>query len=140
MADSVKNKLQTFITDYRTSKARNDLHYTERLYTEAKNSYERARQAYGSYGDANTDVILESYKLKSEDMENDMQLKYNAYSALAAQLQTAKAKVQESTPAFTTLQSATVPIKPAGPKRMIIVLVIVFLTFIVNGFYAVIKD
>ena len=73
-------------------------------------------------------------------MENDKQLKYNAYSALAAQLQTAKAKVQESTPAFTTLQSATVPIKPAGPKRMIIVLVIVFLTFIVNGFYAVIKD
>ena len=140
MADSVKNKLQTFITDYRTSKARNDLHYTKRLYTEAKNSYERARQAYGSYGDANTDVILESYKLKSEDMENDMQLKYNAYSALTAQLQTAKAKVQESTPAFTTLQSATVPIKPAGPKRMIIVLVIVFLTFIVNGFYAVIKD
>ena len=56
-----------------------------------------------------------------QDMENDMQLKYNTYSTLNTQLQAAMAKVQENTPAFTTLTNATVPIKPAGPKRMIFV-------------------
>ena len=36
IADSVKQRLQIYITRYRTSKARNDLKYMENLYTEAK--------------------------------------------------------------------------------------------------------
>ena len=36
MADSVKHRLQKFITDYRTSKARVDLEYNQKLYGEAK--------------------------------------------------------------------------------------------------------
>ena len=68
-----------------------------------------------------------------------MQLQYNNYSALSTQLQSAKAKLQEKTPAFTTLQSATVPVKPAGPKRMIFVLSMLFLTFVIDTLYAAIK-
>ena len=56
-----------------------------------------------------------------------MQLQYHAYSQVAAQLQLAEAKVQEDTPAFTTLQPATVPIKKSGPKRVFIVLIFLFL-------------
>jgi LPS O-antigen subunit length determinant protein (WzzB/FepE family) len=55
-------------------------------------------------------------------MENDMQLKFNAYSTINTQLEAAKAKVQERTPAFTMLKGASVPIKPAGPKRMLFVI------------------
>ena len=62
-------------------------------------------------------------------MENDMQLKFNAYSTINTQLQAAKAKVQERTPAFTTLKGAAVPIKPAGPKRMLFVFLMLILTF-----------
>ena len=51
-----------------------------------------------------------------------MQLKYNTYTTLMTQYQAAKAKVQERTPAFTLVQGAAVPIKPAGPKRMIFVI------------------
>lgn len=130
MADSVKNKLQYFITDYRTSKARNDLAYTEKLYNDAKSRYVKSRQTYASFADANEGLILESYKSKLEDLENEMQLNFNTYTMMSNQLQAARAKVQERTPAFTTLQSASVPLKPAGPKRMIFVAVITLLTFI----------
>jgi LPS O-antigen subunit length determinant protein (WzzB/FepE family) len=51
-----------------------------------------------------------------------MQLKFNAYSTINTQLEAAKAKVQERTPAFTMLKGASVPIKPAGPKRMLFVI------------------
>lgn len=131
MADSIKNRLQSFITDYRTNKARIDLDYYTKLTQDAKKDYEEARRKYGSYADANTDVVLESYKAKQVDMENDMQLKYNTYTTLNTQLQAAKAKVQERTPAFTVIKGADVPIKPAGPKRMIFVIGMVFLTTIV---------
>ena len=49
----------------------------------------------------------------------------------AAQLLQAEAKVQEETPAFTTLQSATVPVKKAGPSRSKICIVWMFLAFLV---------
>ena len=65
--------------------------------------------------------------MKLEDIENDMQLKFNAYSTINNQLEAAKAKVQERTPAFTILKGAAVPIKPAGPKRMLFVLFMLIL-------------
>ena len=140
LTDSIKDKLQLFITNYRTNKARIDYEYYKQLAADAKNDYEKARQRYGSLSDANSKIALRSVELKVEDMENDMQLKFNAYTTINTQLQAAKAKVQERTPAFTVLKGAAVPIKPAGPKRVIFVLGMVFITFIGTTFHIVKKD
>ncbi|MBQ0085576.1 MAG: chain-length determining protein [Prevotella sp.] len=139
IADSVSTKLQSFITEYRTSKARNDVEYYERLLKQAKHDYVKSRQIYGDYADSHADINLPSFQAKIDDLENEMQLKYNAYNTIQAQLQAAKAKVQEKTPAFTTLQSATVPIKATGPKRMIFVAVLTLLAFIGTALY-VLRD
>ena len=130
MADTVKNRLQNFITDYRTSKARVDLEYNKKIAAETKARYERARRLYAEFADANQDVILESVRQKQTDLENEMQLQFNAYQQVAAQLLAAEAKVQQETPAFTTLQSATVPVLKAGPKRAQMCLIFVFLAFL----------
>lgn len=140
LADSVKERLQIFITDYRTSKARVDEQYYKQLVTEAKKEYEKSRQLYGAYGDANTDIILPSMKAKQEDLENDMQLKYNAYNAMMTQYQAAKAKVQERTPAFTLVKGAAVPIKASSPKRMIFVLGMLILAFTISTLYIIKND
>lgn len=132
MADSAMAKLQDFIIDYRTNKAQHDANYYRNLTVKAKQEYERARQLYGSYSDANMDVMLESYRSKREDLENDMQLKFNAYSSRLQQQQTAEAKVLENTPAFTEVKSAAVPLKPAGPKRMIFVAGMTLLVFFIS--------
>ena len=140
MADSVQARLQTFITNYRTSKARNDLENTKKLCMEAKRRYEKVRQQYGAFSDANQELILESVRSKQEDLENDMQLQFNTYNALASNLQDAYAKVQAVTPAFTTLQSATVPIRKAGPHGTRIVLVLLVLGFLATTVYALYKE
>ncbi|WP_333616450.1 chain-length determining protein [Bacteroides pyogenes] len=129
MSDSVRVKLQNFITHYKTTKAKNDVNYYAKLAADAKRKYEKARQLYSSYADANQEVTLMSLRSKTEDLENDMQLKFNAYSSIITQLQNAQAKVQEHTPSFTIVQGASVPIKPAGPKRMAFVFIITFLSF-----------
>jgi uncharacterized protein involved in exopolysaccharide biosynthesis len=140
IADTLMTRLQDFITEYRTNKARVDVEYYKKLTAEAKQEYEKARQRYGSYADANMDIVLESYRAKRDDLENDMQLKFNAYTTMNAQLQAAMAKVQERTPAFTVVKGAAVPVKPAGPKRMIFVAGMLILTFIGTAFYLVRKD
>ena len=140
MADSVKTRLQTFITKYRTNKARNDLETTKKLCIEAKRRYEKVRQQYGAFSDANQEVILESVRSKQEDLENDMQLQFNNYNALAASLQASYAKVQAVTPVFTTLQSATVPTQKDGPKGSQIVLVFLFVGILIPTIYALAKE
>ena len=137
LADSVKGRLQTFITDYRTNKARIDERYYKKLSDEAKAEYEKARRLYGSYSDSNMDMVLESYRVKQTDLENDMQLKYNTYTTLMAQYQMAKAKVQERTPAFTLVKGAAVPIKPAGPKRMLFVIGMCILVTMITSLWLI---
>ena len=136
LADSVKERLQTFITNYRTNKSRIDEQYYKKLLDEAKADYEKARSLYASYSDANMDLMLESVKAKRNDLENDMQLKYNTYSTMMTQYQAAKAKVQERTPAFTLVQGAAVPVKPSGPKRMLFVIGMCVLAVIVTSLYS----
>lgn len=140
MADTVKTRLQDFITEYRTKKSRIDLEYTRKLYGEAKEKYEKARRLYAEYADANQDIIYQSARIKLNDLENDMQLKYNLFNSLSTQLQAAEAKVQEETPSFTTLQSATVPVKKKGPARARNVLIFMFLAFLCTSVWALYKE
>ena len=135
LADSIMNRLQQYITDYRTKKARIDYEHYKQLTATAKHNYEMARNRYGRFADSNEGLVLESVRGKLEDLENDMQLKYNIYTAMNTRLEAAQAKVQEKTPAFTTLQNATVPVKPAGPKRMLFVLAMLFLATIGTAFF-----
>ena len=140
MADSVKERLQKFITDYRTQKARVDLEYNKKLAREARERYVHARQLYVQFVDANQALILESVRAKQTDLENEMQLQYNAYNTASAQLLAAEAKVQQETPAFTTLQSATVPVKKAGPHRAKMVLIWLFLAFLGTSVWILHKE
>ena len=139
VADSVKSMLQNFITDYRTKKATKDYEYYYSLLKQAKKEYEQSCQAYARYVDSHRDVILQAYISERDQLENDMQLKLNTYNAMLTQAQNAKAKIQENTPAFTILQNAFVPVKPIGPKRMIFVLTMVFLTFVFTSLVIVLK-
>lgn len=140
MGDSVLTRIQSFLIDYRTKKARNDYAYYKGLRDEAKSKYERARQKYAAASDANTDVTLRSVSSKIDDMENDMQLLYNTYSALATQTQVAQAKIQENTPAFTPITTAMVPSKPAGPKRTFIALIVTMIAAIGISIYILLPN
>lgn len=140
MADTVKTRLQNFITDYRTSKARVDLEYNKKLYRESKARYEKARQKYAEFVDGNQDLILQTVRQRQTDLENEMQLQYNTYTTVAAQFQAAEARVQEERPAFTTIQSATVPVKKAGPNRAKWCLIYLFLAFCITTAYVFYKE
>ena len=140
MADTVKTRLQNFITVYRTSKARVDLEYNKKIAAETKARYEKARQKYAEFSDANQEIILETVRQRQTELENEMQLQYNAYTQVAAQLLAAEAKVQEDTPAFTTLQSATVPVRKTGPKRAQMCLIILFLAFLGTTVWILYKE
>lgn len=135
MANSVKQHLQNFIIKYRTHKARIDVEHYKQLADSTQKEYNKSVERYSRFCDSNNDVILQSAISERDKLENDMQLKLNAYTAMSTQLEASKVKLQEKTPAFTTLVSATVPIKPAGPKRMIFVAAMLILSTIITGIW-----
>lgn len=133
IAKEACEKLQEFIIAYRTHKASIDYEYYKKLCVEAKADYEKSRGKYSSYSDANMNVVLESYKSKGEGLRGEMQMRQELYTTLTTQMQMARAKLQEATPAFTVLQSASVPVKPAGPKRTLIAIGITFFAAIITS-------
>lgn len=133
IADSVVAKLQQYITTYRTSKAKEDCQYLEKLYKERQQEYYDAQQRYARYVDANSNVVFQSTMAERERLQNDMSLAYQVYSQVAQQLQVARAKVQEEKPVFAVVEPAVVPLYPSGTSRKVILLGVVFLAVAFTG-------
>lgn len=127
LADTVTQRLQQYITNYRTNKARHDLAYTELLYEEARQSYYDAQQKYAEYTDGNQNIVLRSYRTEMERLQNEMTVAYGIYNQMAQQLQMSKAKVMEITPVYTVVQPATVPLRAEKPKKAMLLIGFIFL-------------
>lgn len=140
LADSVQQRLQDFITDYRTKKARNDLDFTRKAYLEAKQRYDKASSRYASFSDANQRLFLETVRNEQAKLSQEMQIQSQVYMQASAQLQQAELDVQRETPAFTVLEPATVPVVKAGPKRASMCLIFLFLAFLGTSVYALYKE
>lgn len=128
LTDTVVRRLQDYITEYRTTKARQDFQFQEKLFERKKKEYEKAQENYAKFADANKNIILLSYRAEQERLENEMRLAYQVYTSVAQQLQMAEAKVQEITPVYTIIEPATIPIKASKPRKTLMLLGIVFLT------------
>lgn len=132
LVDSMSEHLQKFITNYRTSKVRKDVEDIKQLVAEAKQKYQKAQDTYAAYCDANEDANLQSFISKRNEMENEMQLRYNIYNQLIQQQQLALAKLQERTPVYAVIQPATVPVKHSSPHKALIVIL-----FFITGMFSV---
>ena len=135
VADSVVKKLQAYIIDYRTFKAKEDCIYLEKLFKERQQEYYIAQKKYADYLDSHDNLILQSVRAEQERLQNDMSLAYQVYSQVASQLQVARAKVQEEKPVFAVVEPAVVPLEPSGTSRKIYVLAFIFLSVCIVIFW-----
>ena len=135
VADSVVKKLQEYIIDYRTFKAKEDCIYLEKLFKERQQEYYAAQKKYADYLDSHDNLILQSVRAEQERLQNDMSLAYQVYSQVASQLQVARAKVQEEKPVFAVVEPAVVPLEPSGTSRKVYVLVFIFLSVCIVIFW-----
>ena len=135
VADSVVKKLQEYIIDYRTSKAKEDCIYLEKLFKERQQEYYAAQQKYADYLDSHDNIILQSVRSEQERLQNDMSLAYQIYSQVASQLQVSRAKVQEEKPVFAVIEPAVVPLTPSGTDKKICVLAFIFLSVCIVIFW-----
>lgn len=140
VATVVSENLQEYIGKYRSAKARKDLAYTEKLYTEAQEKYYKAQQAYATYADQHQGVVKMQYQIEQDRLSNEQDLAFNVYNQIAQQLEMARAKVAESTPVCVVMQPAIVPVKASSPKKMMMGLLYVFLAFFGTAAWYIVKE
>jgi hypothetical protein len=133
LTDTVVDKLQQYITKYRVAKAQKDLDYLEMLFKERQQEYYQAQKQYADYVDANKGLILQTAMAERERLQNDMSLAYQVYSQVATQLQVARAKVQEAKPVFAIVEPASVPLRPSGTPRKMVVIGFIFLGLVAGS-------
>lgn len=133
LADSVCARLQNFITEYRTSKARIDLEHYETLVRDAQKDFEKAQLEYSNFCDSHRNMTSQAVMSERDKLEVECSIALNKYQATSAQAENAKQKLQEKTPAFTTLQNASVPLRPSAPKRMFFCLGMLILATIITS-------
>ena len=69
VADSVVKKLQEYIIGYRTSKAKEDCIYLEKLFKERQQEYYTAQKKYADYLDSHDNIILQSVRTEQERLQ-----------------------------------------------------------------------
>lgn len=133
LADTLEKKLQTYITNYRTKKAKADYEYYKNLTIKSKERYIKAQRLYAGFSDSNIDPELEAFSVKRDQLENEMQLRYNVYTQMSTQMQHALAKIQERTPAFTILEHPRMPYRSSSRPRSVTIIIFMILGFICNA-------
>lgn len=152
VADTVCQRLQNKVIEYRTQKVAGDLDYYTKLAAEAKEKMIKAQSAYAASVDFDRSVILQSVSSEKERLNQEAQLAQQLYQQMEQQKEMAKAKYQEAKPVFAVVEPAVVPLKPTGTSRAMICMVFFMIGFagsaawklmladIVKGFLASVKE
>ena len=131
LVDTVVDRLSDYVTNYRTNKARHDLEYAQKLNEEAQKEYYKAQQQLADYIDRNQNLATRSAQVTQERLQNESTLAFNLYNETSLQVQNAKSRVQETTPVYTVITPATVPMVPTKPRKGLIIGGCAFLAIIV---------
>ena len=127
VVQAAMDHLKEYMSDYRTSKVRQDVANLTTICEQRKADYYEAQQAYAKYIDANKNVVLQSANAERERLQQEMNLAYQVYSQVATQLEGARIKEQEAKPVFVILEPAAIPNLKAAPSKAKMLVIFTFL-------------
>lgn len=118
----VLEKLISYVTQYRTTKQRDNIDYLEKRFFEAEIKYKNAQQNLAGFKDNSLGIIFQSVQSREQILSNEMTISFNIYNQFATQLEQARIDLKKETPLFTILEPITIPGAAAEPIRSKILL------------------
>ena len=140
MANAVKEELQSFITKYRTEKNKIELKHSVAMCDTAYAKYVESQKLYAEFVDKHQGVSKQVYKVEEERLAGETQLAFEIYNTLYQQKLLSEAEVQRRTPAFTVIQNASVPVKPASSMKLFKTAIMAILSALVYLIMLIAKD
>ena len=125
--DAIVENLKDYMSDYRTSKSRQDVENLQVIADLRRADYYKAQQAYADYVDSNKNVSLQSAQVERERLQQEMNLAYQVYSQVATNLEGARIQAEQAKPVFAIINPVTVPINRAAPSKAKMLVIFTFL-------------
>lgn len=127
IADSLMSKLQAYMTDYKTNKARKDLLVKGKMLDEAKQSYYLADDALAEGMDINRNITTKRGQVKINRLSDEKELAFTVYKQVATEVEVAKMKLQDETPIAAIIEPASVATRASSPSKGLIAIAFAFL-------------
>lgn len=112
--------LKEYITDYKISKAQENLDFIQARYDESKSEFMKSQERLAIFSDRNQNVVTAYAQTETERLRNEYNIAFEVYKGLANQLEQAKITVKEETPVFIVLEPVKKPVEKSKPKRIFI--------------------
>lgn len=132
LADTVCQRLQNFVSNYRIQKVYQDYLYYKKMSDEAKQAMVNAQNAYAASVDYDRSVILQSVNSEKQRLQQEAMLAQEIYVQMKQQEEMAKAKIQQEKPVFAVIQPAVQPLSPSNSRKKV-VLAFTFIGFCLSA-------
>lgn len=132
LADTVCQRLQNFVSNYRIQKVYQDYLYYKKMSDEAKLAMVNAQNAYAASVDYDRSVILQSVNSEKQRLQQEAMLAQEIYVQMKQQEEMAKAKIQQERPVFAVIQPAVQPLSPSNSRKKV-VLAFTFIGFCLSA-------
>ena len=125
--NAVTENLKSYMSDYRTSKSRQDVENLEVICEQRKADYYKAQLAYADFVDSNKNVTRQSAQAERERLQQEMNLAYQVYSQVATNLEGARIQAEQAKPVFVIINPVTVPLQKTAPSKAKTLVIFTFL-------------
>lgn len=132
VANTMVSKLRDYIINYREQKVRDEVNIVERMFMEAKSSYENTQERINNYRGNNDKNLL--------GKQMDADLSFSLYNMLAQQYEMSKLKVLEKLPVFSVIEPAMEPLTPSSPHKVLIMVITLLLGMLGSAVWLLIRD
>ena len=125
--EAITENLKNYMSDYRTSKARQDVENLQVIADLRKADYYKSQHTYANYIDSNKNVSLQSAQVERERLQQEMNLAYQVYSQVATNLEGARIQAEQAKPVFVIINPVTVPLQRTAPSKAKMLVIFTFL-------------
>ena len=140
LTEKVMTLLQDHITQIKISKAKDNLSFLKERMKEKELGFKKVQQELVKFSDKNKDVTSVMSSMKQQNLQSEYSLAFGVYSELAKQIEQAEIQVKKDTPILTIVQPVEVPDKPSSPKKLLIIVILIFLSVVVSACWILIKN
>lgn len=140
ITQSFVEHLVSRIETIRTQKAKRDLQFIRQRYQVAQDSLESAENSLAFFNDRNNNPQSARLRTQQARLQRQVTFKSELYSDLQAQLTQAEIDLQRSRPVITLLEKPVPPIKPSGPRRLLLIAVSLIVGLVLGIGLAIVKS
>jgi uncharacterized protein involved in exopolysaccharide biosynthesis len=127
LTESFLQHLTDRVSAIRTEKARRNLGFMEERFTEVEQELRAAEETLATFVDQNSGIQSARLETERERLQRQVSFKSELYQQLQAQVTQARIELQRSEPVITVVEEPVPPIEPSAPRRLLVVIMSVFL-------------